>query len=150
MTKLKKYKIKEIWKVEDLPITGRLYDFDGYCIALETPNKIRNLKILIENIQCCCEDWGYICSEDNFDDFIGATILEVYTTGIAGETTLLEKLKYDSIREYEEQEEQDVMFLTLKTTKGNLQFAVYNFHNGYYGHTALIVLDDKAIEEVDL
>lgn len=32
-----------------------------------------------------------------------------------------------------------VMFINIETTKGFLQFVVYNEHNGYYGHSVLLV-----------
>lgn len=31
------------------------------------------------------------------------------------------------------------MFINVETTRGLLQFAAYNEHNGYYGHDVLLV-----------
>ena len=42
------------------------------------------------------------------------------------------------------------MFLTFKTSNGTLQFAVYNDHNGYYGHQALIRINDEIVESETL
>ena len=43
------------------------------------------------------------------------------------------------------------MFINVETTRGLLQFAAYNEHNGYYGHDVLLVskYDDKTIIDVN-
>ena len=33
---------------------------------------------------------------------------------------------------------EDCVFLVLQTSKGELDFAVYNCHNGYYGHEVVV------------
>jgi len=40
----------------------------------------------------------------------------------------------------------DAVFLNIRTNRGNLQFAVYNAHNGYYGHSAYVVGIDKEVK----
>ena len=43
------------------------------------------------------------------------------------------------------------MFINVETTRGLLQFAAYNEHNGYYGHEVKLVskYDDKTVIEAD-
>ncbi len=43
-------------------------------------------------------------------------------------------------------EVQEAMFLTIKTSKGIFQFAVYNSHNGYYGHDGVLMKQDNKVE----
>ena len=129
-----KYKIKKIYEVEK-------DNYEGYKIVLQQGEKIKKLEILINNGQDCCEEFGYICSEDNFKDFIGAKILEIKTTGTKKSTKLINNPDFTKSLD-----EGDIMFLTLKTSKGVIQFAVYNAHNGYYGHEAQIIIDDEVVE----
>ena len=114
---------------------------DGYSIILRKKEEIKKVEILIDNYQDCCEDWGFISSEDNFDNFIGSDVIEIYTTGIEGETSIK-----DFINAKRLEDENAIMFLTFKTSNGTLQFAVYNDHNGYYGHQAIIRINDEIIE----
>jgi len=107
--------------------------FDGYRVKTER----QDVYMLISNGQNCCENWGYATSEDNLEDFIGANLISVSVTN-----SKLETLEIPEIYEG------DVMFCTLETDRGPLQFAVYNEHNGYYGHTALIVSQDLNMEQV--
>lgn len=112
------------------------YDFikyDGF--RIKTTNG--NVEIGIENNLNCCESFGTMASNDNFSDFYGAEILEIKYT--RENNKLLEtfelKLSEQCI------ELQDILFITLETTKGTLQFAVYNVHNGYYGHDCYVSCD---------
>lgn len=93
------------------------------------------LSIEISNQDCCCEDWGFVASEDTLEEFYESTITDVSVT-----TTALETIEIPSLYDG------DVMFLTLNTSKGSLQFAVYNSHNGYYGHSASIVWNEETLK----
>ena len=135
--KKENFKIKEIKEIEN-------DKYDGYCIILQDKNEVKKVEILIENGQSCCENWGYICSEDIFENFIDSRVIEVNTTSVEGETSIKDYMATEYI------DEDEIMFLTLKTSKGILQFAVYNSHNGYYGHNAIIKINDEIIEEETL
>ena len=110
------------------------YDhYDGVHIKTEQ----NEIWFLINNDQNCCEEWGYLSSEDDYSEFIGA-----------------EYRGYDNIKTGDLdqklpgtwEEEQGTVFLNVNTSKGMLQFAVYNNHNGWYAHEVLCVVNDK-IEE---
>lgn len=103
--------------------------YDGYII---TTNK-QEIKILIDSGQSCCEQWGYITSEDVFEDYIGSELLEISLTDDALQSTTL-KLTADGLSE----EYTSCMFINVNTSKGLLQFTLYNSHNGYYSHRAMI------------
>lgn len=99
--------------------------FAGFIISLETGEEI---KMGIGAYQDCCENWGYFMTNDNVDDFIGAT---VSTVSIVDSCLNVEKLEdtYDG----------NVMFVNVETSNGTLQFTAYNEHNGYYSHAAVVI-----------
>jgi hypothetical protein len=85
----------------------------------------------IENMQCCCEDWGYITSNDDLDEFIDAELLEILLVD--------EGLNTKVIDEINKLYECSAMFVNFNTSKGTLQLTMYNSHNGYYSHKAVVV-----------
>lgn len=96
-----------------------------------------------KNGHCCCEKWGYLSSEDDFGSFIGSELKNVYVTDTKLET-IVPKMEEDL-------DAGSAMFINVETTKGLLQFAAYNEHNGYYGHGVKLVskYNDKTVIEVD-
>lgn len=68
--------------------------------------------------QSCCES-RYMRTDDNLDEYIGATL-------VGGEV----KDAPDITTEYDTHE---VQFLEIQTSKGPLTMASHNKHNGYYG-----------------
>lgn len=114
---------------EDTFKFGEYYgEYDGLVITLENDE---TLKIGISNYQSCCESWGYITSEDNYEEFIGA---EYYGVEVVDEA-LSTKTVVDVY-------EGGVMFVNIKTSAGVLQVVAYNEHNGYYGHSAVVVQNE--------
>lgn len=108
--------------------------YDGYKIECEDES---NLLFLIRNGQACCENWGYLISEDDLDQFIGATIQNVTLTD--------DSLKSVELKLSKEINTEDlynggaIFFVNIHTDRGLLQFVAYNVHNGYYGHQVKIV-----------
>lgn len=106
---------------------------DGYKVVTSDHEYL----LLINNERSCCESFGYFSSDDNLQEFIGANLLSVEATDTALSTKLIDELEY--------LDEGGVQFVTFKTDKGDFQLAVYNAHNGYYGHNILFVEDNKVI-----
>lgn len=102
--------------------------YDGFKIRTTE----RELILAIEDGQSCCESWGLISTEDDLTGFIGANIKDIVITEGNLTSGLTERLSEDYISSDETE------FITLETNKGTLQFAVYNLHNGYYGHSVFI------------
>lgn len=101
---------------------------DGYKI---TTNE-QEILIVVDNSSSCCEQWGYFSSEDNLKDFVGAEINNINLVDTALNVKAMEKeIPYGV-------DCGDTMFVNIETNKGTLQLAVYNSHNGYYGHTAYL------------
>lgn len=86
---------------------------------------------LISNYGNCCEDWGFITTEDLLSDYVGAELLSINLIDTDYKTHPLAK---DFIDAYEIA----FCFIDVVTSKGTLQFAIYNQHNGYYGHDVKI------------
>lgn len=111
-------------------------DMDGYKVVTDA----HVYHVLIDNGQSCCESWGYICSEDNVKPFIGTELREVKLTDTALNQTVVEKSGY-----YDD--EGGIQFVDFVTDAGTFQLAVYNAHNGYYGHGILVAKDDEILCE---
>lgn len=109
--------------------------YDGYRIKTEE----HEFNILISNEQNCCEEWGYFYLNDNEQDFVGANLLHINLTD-----TMLNKKKYEDEIPYG-LDSGGIQFVDFETDKGVLQFAVYNGHNGYYGHSIIIAKDEEIV-----
>lgn len=107
------------------------FEMNGYVI--ETDKTI--IRVLIDNGQSCCEDWGYFSSEDNLDGYIGAELRDVVLTDTSLKTEPIEELEYLDAG--------GVQFVTFVTDQGDFQLAVYNAHNGYYGHSIIVAIGDE-------
>lgn len=133
---------------------GKWFNINNYTGFLIITNK-QCIYILIEGYQKCCENWGYeacknsgiIETQDDLKDFIGSEVLSI-------ERITTENHK--SIQIYDKLEEKlkndcfyypDTEFVSIKTSNGILQFAVYNSHNGYYGHNIYIVFNQTIIQD---
>ncbi len=113
--------------------------WDGYLV--ETSE--RKIRLLVDGGQNCCEDFGMItAAEDEIGYFIGAKLLRIDWTGP-------ELTKHKDV-EAIDLEEGAVMFVDFVTNRGTLQLAVYNAHNGYYGHEAKLVIDGESVHEETL
>ena len=75
-------------------------------------------------------------SEDVFDDYIGSDFLKAETVDESlNKNTVVDV--YDG----------GIIFLNIETSSGTLQFVVYNAHNGYYGHSAKVIINKTILEE---
>jgi hypothetical protein len=113
-----------IKKIEELDTT----DFSGYRV---TTNK-QKIEVLIDNDSQCCENWGYMMSEDDTSEFIGAKINTITMVDDALNTRVLDFANRldDGVA--------SCMFVNINTDKGTLQIVVYNGHNGYYSHAVKV------------
>jgi hypothetical protein len=68
-------------------------------------------------------------SQDDFSDFIGATILNIQGVDSERASIDLGRALYEG----------NAMFINVYTTDGLLQFVAYNEHNGYYSHDAVVI-----------
>lgn len=101
---------------------------DGFKVITDK----QEILILICNSENCCENSGYFQTNDSTSEFIGADLFEMKLTDICLNAQLMkQKFEYGL-------DEGGIQFVDLITSKGILQFAVYNEHNGYYGHNILI------------
>lgn len=105
----------------------------------------QTIGLYIDNVQDCCEHWGYFMSNDNLQDFVGSELLSIELTDTALNTIKMDKEDLPPTGKYWEG---GIMFVNLNTSVGVLQFVAYNEHNGYYGHSAKIVSSQLTHEEI--
>tara|TARA_R110002050_G_scaffold1019_4_gene6954 strand:+ start:91 stop:495 length:405 start_codon:yes stop_codon:yes gene_type:complete len=130
-------RILEIKEIEDDTISGfvittNTQDINGFVITTDT----QDIKLYIDNDQQCCENWGYLMSQDDFKEFIGAEVLDIKVVNTALSTV-----------EVPEMYEGDMMFINIETSEGTLQFTAYNEHNGYYSHSAGVISKQLTVRE---
>ena len=114
---------------------GGFGGMDGFKVTTD----LHTFYVLIDNGQSCCEDWGYFSSEDDSAPFVGAELQEVRLTDMAlNQKAVEESAPYGF-------DEGGIQFVDFVTDKGTFQLAVYNAHNGYYGHGILILKDEEVI-----
>jgi len=117
--------------------------YDGYKVTTDQHTYL----VLIDNGQSCCESWGYMSSDDDLARFIGANLLAAEAT----DTALNKKRLVEEVGGgWRTPEEPDfdgggVQFVDFKTDRGTFQLAVYNAHNGYYGHGILFARDNEIV-----
>jgi len=131
-------KIVAIREIEFEIGQGNLSDFNGW--EIQTADNC-TYRFGIDNDQQCCEVWDYMVANDiDPCHFVGATL-----TGIAVTNTARDKTVYrEKLSTIESEKWKDSMFLDIETDKGVLQFAVYNAHNGYYGHYVVFQINRGA------
>jgi hypothetical protein len=109
------------------------------------------IKVLIGNESCCCEHWGYLMSEDDPDYFLGADLLAVFVADTNLTTTDFQCGYGEELAKGKTEKVSldcgDVMFVNIETSLGTLQIAVYNAHNGYYGHRVIIESEQLTTQE---
>lgn len=115
-------------------------EFDGYKVCTED----HEVMILISNEQNCCESWGYFDSNDDANQFIGANLHEVRLTDTALNMAALDANGLIWNGEID-LDEGSIQFVDFVTDAGVFQLAVYNAHNGYYGHSVIVAIDDNII-----
>lgn len=99
-------------------------DFNGFILKTES----HIITLAIQNEQECCELYGYFMTNDDINEFIGHDLLDVKIT----DTDLTEhSVIYDHINSLlgedivnESDRSSEVMFVTLTTTNGILQFCL--------------------------
>lgn len=130
--------MEKILRIEETNFKTKENDWNSY-EGFQVITEKQTIKLGISDGQSCCERSGYFMSEDDFTDFIGANLIDLAITDTCLNTKKLED---------EELYEPDLMFVNLNTDKGLLQFVAYNSHNGYYGHSAVVVSEQLTHEEV--
>jgi hypothetical protein len=124
--------IEEVVNFDSDRIPGLATNYRFIADGFKIKTTIQDYYLLIENFQQCCEEWGYLHTEDNINDFVGAVVNEVTVMDTDDEIIDIESHVGSA-------ESIDSVFITFHTEKGNLQFVAYNAHNGYYGHEVYIV-----------
>jgi len=115
-------------------------DYTGF--EIHTSNEV--ITLAIDNKRYCCEYWNTFISQDDISEFIGASISEIIVSDTNRNSFVLacddEFAEIENIIKVRDNyvDVLDLEFVSIYTSKGKLQFTVYNNHNGYYGHETYI------------
>jgi len=124
--------IKYIETVDNLKDNNYYCGFEGYKINTDK----RSIFVVIDNDTQCCETWGYFC--DNQEDFEYYKDAELIDVVVIDDKLLSESMKDKKSDLICELNSGCAYFVEIKTSKGSFQLAVYNEHNGYYGHAVRV------------
>ena len=129
-------KILNIKFVYDVNFNNDRYsNYDGFKIETED----EEIYFVIGNSQECCENWGtYLYTPEDLKDYIGAEYLGYDEKSCEEVENALKKECVNS---------DEICFLNILTTKGTIDFAVYNSHNGYYSHAVILKITNKKTGE---
>ncbi len=112
-------------------------EFEGYVIK----TNLQTIKVGISSDQSCCEQYGYVSSLDNPEEFIGASLSKINIVD-----KLLTSIDVDT-RTKSNILNGNAMFVNFYTSVGKFQVVAYNMHNGYYGHDAVLVSTQQEVTE---
>ena len=117
-----------------LNVLSGFSNMDGYKVVTSD----HTFHVLIDNGQSCCESWGYFSSEDDLSQYVGSVLFEINLTDKA-----LNQLAFEQSGYFEDSG--GIQFVDFVTSRGTFQIAVYNAHNGYYGHGILVAKDSDIL-----
>lgn len=117
--------------------SNRNNGYSGFEITVDQDGEEFYLFVGIENRQQCCEEWGYIISDDDINSFIDTVLCRIEVVDEALNTKIVDAMP-DKKNEYKRLYGK-TYFVNFVTNLGVLQFAAYNIHNGYYGHDVVII-----------
>ena len=123
-------KIIEIEEVHGIKLSEKDWQsYEGYRVQTDKTKVL----VLVSSGQDCCESFGTLSSFEDPKEFIGAEVISV--DRVDTEYKKYAELEYGV-------DQGDTIFINFETTKGTFQLAVYNQHNGYYGHDAKVLIGD--------
>jgi len=128
--------IESIEEIDNYEHESFIGSMEGY----EVKTNEQTIFVLIRNEQSCCESFGYLSSFEDKSDFIGAKLIKVDLVDKALNKKMWSEEKQHSL------DEGDIVFVNFETDKGTFQLAVYNAHNGYYGHSVLVKSEKILLE----
>ena len=117
--------------------------YDDTKLIIKTTSSCYEAEIDMD--QNCCEIFGgYIICEEDIRNYEGSTLLKITLTDVALKNYVVKEI--NSIQNsHHSCDYHNIQFINFETSKGVLQFVVYNCHNGYYGHDITIRQDDTII-----
>lgn len=133
-------KILSIEEIDNIEIED-YHKYSGFVIKTEK----RTIQILIDSSQQCCEEWGYISTPDDINEFIGAKLNGWKDSDCYSDKDQDNLVRNTVSKRFNVFDDCCGQFITLFTSKGEITFTVYNCHNGYYSHGAFIQVDEEIV-----
>ena len=125
-------KIISITEFDNKKFASKYTEYEGFEIVTDQ----QTIYVGIDNQSKCCEEWGYVSTIDNLEDFIGAELLDIV---VVDENLIATSIKLKEMGRNIEDDEFGAIFVNFETAKGLFQLTMYNVHNGYYGHDVTII-----------
>jgi len=128
--------IKEVFNFK--PNVERFKKWESFQ-GFEIETDKQKIYVLVEDQKNCCESWGHISTPDDLNEFLGErlTKIEIVDEVLCNKT--LESFDfYDG----------SAIFVNFQTDKGLFQLTVYNSHNGYYGHRAVVISEQVSEDKI--
>lgn len=123
----------------------KIEEISDYLSGFKITTTEQEIDIVIDNTSQCCEDFGYIASEDDISEYIDSELIDISVVEYNESSGYHKKLiGYEDYG----MDGGNAYFVDLKTNKGTLVFSVYNSHNGYYGHPIKIQSNKFNIEDI--
>lgn len=117
--------MEKIKSINETTWGDRYSQYEGYEIITSK----QTIRVGISSGQSCCENFGYLTTNDNLQDFIGANLRAIKIVDQALKIVVPLSDLYEG----------GAMFVNFETSKGVMQLVAYNSHNGYYGHEAVLI-----------
>jgi len=121
--------MEKILRIEETTFKTTEKDYSGY-EGFQVITDEQTIKVGISSGQCCCENYGYMTTNDDLKEFEGADLISIEVVDKALNKKLIEQDNF---------EEEEAMFVNFNTSVGVMQLVAYNSHNGYYGHDAVLI-----------
>lgn len=105
------------------------------------------LEFGINMVSDCCERFDYLHSDIVPEEFVGAKLLKVEEIDTWPKSISIpaSAVRYDNPHEVD-CDGGGYQAIRILTTKGEMEFVVYNSHNGYYSHNTLFIFDGEVKE----
>jgi len=135
---------KLLTKHMDFPNNKDYDEYKVYAGYKITTNK-QVISILICDEADGCESYGIITTDDDLPYYVGAEVVSIVSVDMDYKAHPLFGMIEPNI-DLDDGNELECCFVDMNTSLGKIQFAIYNCHNGYYGHRVLVKSEQLSLD----
>lgn len=117
-------------------------------LTIETDRRV--IRIMFSSDQSCCENVGYFLSDCDEIKFIGSELISIKNTDSKLHTKEIKSLGFSKNHPFRGcggGYVENLFFVTINTSIGDIQFTAYNSHNGHYGHAVTVTQEPIRVDE---
>src|SRR5208282_2129546 len=108
-------------------VIEKIVNIDNADLGYEIHTNKQVISVLIGNDGNCCEVWGFLDTQDDIQEFIGAELISINAIDSYYKIHPKYHAFIDDFTPYIE-DETSYCFVDVNTSKGKLQFTIYNSH----------------------